>query len=64
VTLDGRPLYTFTEDPGAGEVTGNDVTDSFDGMKFTWHALTPGGAEVSARSAPSSGYGNGNGNGY
>jgi hypothetical protein len=37
------------------------VTDSFDGMKFTWHALTPGGAEVSAKSAPSSGYGNGNG---
>jgi predicted lipoprotein with Yx(FWY)xxD motif len=60
VTLDGRPLYTFTQDPGAGKVTGNDVTDSFDGMKFTWHALTPTGAEVSkseAPSSPSSGYG-------
>jgi predicted lipoprotein with Yx(FWY)xxD motif len=61
VTLDGRPLYTFAEDPGAGEVTGNDLTDSFDGMKFRWHALTPAGAEVSRAAAPSSGYGNGNG---
>jgi len=59
VTLDGRPLYTFTQDPGVGQVTGNDVTDDFDGVKFTWHALTPAGAEVSAASAPSPGYGNG-----
>lgn len=60
VTLDGRPLYTFAEDPGAGEVTGNDLTDSFDGMRFTWHALTPTGAEVSTAAAPS----DGNGIGY
>ena len=50
VTLDGRPLYTFTEDPGAGEVTGNDVKDSFDGVDFTWHALAPDGAAAKAAS--------------
>jgi predicted lipoprotein with Yx(FWY)xxD motif len=37
VTLDGRPLYRFAEDGEPGEVTGDGLSDSFDGMEFTWH---------------------------
>jgi predicted lipoprotein with Yx(FWY)xxD motif len=39
VTLDGEPLYTFTEE-GPGEVTGDEFVDAFDGTEFTWHVLT------------------------
>jgi Secreted repeat of unknown function len=38
LTLDGAPLYTFTLDKAPGEVTGDDLTDSFGGVEFTWHA--------------------------
>jgi predicted lipoprotein with Yx(FWY)xxD motif len=38
VTLDGRPLYRFAEDGSDGKATGDDVTDSFGGQQFTWHA--------------------------
>jgi predicted lipoprotein with Yx(FWY)xxD motif len=38
VTLDGRPLYRFAQDSAPGKATGDDVTDSFDGQQFTWHA--------------------------
>jgi len=54
VTLEGRPLYRFAEDGSDGKATGDNVTDSFDGQKFTWHA------EGTAKS--SSGNGNGGGN--
>ncbi len=43
VTFRGRPLYRFTQDPGAGVVTGNGFADSFDGRSFTWHVATPTG---------------------
>jgi predicted lipoprotein with Yx(FWY)xxD motif len=53
VTLDGRPLYRFTEDTDAGTVTGNGVSDSFDGKSFTWHVATPSGISRSdANSSP------------
>jgi predicted lipoprotein with Yx(FWY)xxD motif len=40
LTFDGAPLYTFTQDRAPGQVTGDDLTDSFDGTSFTWHAAT------------------------
>jgi predicted lipoprotein with Yx(FWY)xxD motif len=63
VTLDGRPLYTFSFDHSAGQVNGDGTRDSFDGTDFTWHVATPSGhvgAAPSSPSAPSSSpYGNG-----
>ena len=41
ITLDGRPLYTYAGDSGAGAVSGQ-------GVKGIWWALTPAGAEVTA----------------
>jgi predicted lipoprotein with Yx(FWY)xxD motif len=38
VTHDGLRLYTFTlDDPG--EATGEGLSDTFDGQRFTWHAV-------------------------
>lgn len=42
VTYEGKPLYTFAEDPSPGEVTGNGVADDFGGTSFTWHVAAPG----------------------
>ena len=49
VTLDGAPLYTFTED-SPGQVNGDGVKDSFGGKDFTWHVLTVGGAPQQGQS--------------
>jgi predicted lipoprotein with Yx(FWY)xxD motif len=55
VTFDGRLLYRFVEDPSPGTVTGNGLSDTFDGRLFTWHVATPTGVSTSnANSAPSS----------
>lgn len=62
VTYQGYPLYTFTEDSGAGKVTGNDVTDEFGGTSFTWHAMTVDGPAPSG--SPSDTSGGGGGYGY
>ncbi len=53
VTLDGAPLYTFTEDPGPGQATGDGVMDSFGGQSFTWHVVSAGGAAGSSATTPS-----------
>jgi predicted lipoprotein with Yx(FWY)xxD motif len=45
ITLDGRPLYTYSGDSGAGAVAGQ-------GFMKIWWAVTPGGAEVTAAPAP------------
>jgi predicted lipoprotein with Yx(FWY)xxD motif len=45
ITLDGRPLYTYSGDSGAGAVAGQ-------GVKGIWWAVTPGGAEITAAPAP------------
>lgn len=42
VTYEGKPLYTFAEDPSPGEVTGNGFADDFGGTSFTWHVAAPG----------------------
>jgi predicted lipoprotein with Yx(FWY)xxD motif len=52
VTYKGMPLYRFTQDPGPGQVTGNDFKDAFGGTSFTWHAVTTSG--LAGSSAPSS----------
>jgi predicted lipoprotein with Yx(FWY)xxD motif len=50
VTLDGKPLYTFTQD-SPGKATGNGFMDSFDGTSFTWTAASAGGATASSGSS-------------
>lgn len=62
VTFDGRLLYRFTQDPGAGVVTGNGFADSFAGQSFTWHVATPSG--VSSTNENSDTTSNGGGYGY
>jgi predicted lipoprotein with Yx(FWY)xxD motif len=53
VTLDGKPLYTFSFDHGSGKVTGNGTQDSFGGTSFTWHSVTAsGGGQAPATAAP------------
>jgi predicted lipoprotein with Yx(FWY)xxD motif len=62
LTFQGKPLYTFKLDTGAGKAQGNNVTDSFSGMSFTWHAATTTAAAPTQ--APSSSSGGGGGYGY
>jgi predicted lipoprotein with Yx(FWY)xxD motif len=65
VTFDGKPLYTFVQD-GAGEATGDGVTDSFGGTTFTWTAASVSGAKPAGGAAPtttSSGGGSSSGGG-
>jgi predicted lipoprotein with Yx(FWY)xxD motif len=54
VTLDGRLLYRFIEDPNPGIVTGNGFEDTFDGQLFTWHVATPTGVSTSSANSSSS----------
>jgi predicted lipoprotein with Yx(FWY)xxD motif len=57
VTFDGKPVYRFAEDSGPGKVSGNGVSDSFDGTAFTWHVARPRGASGGSTSTGSGGYG-------
>lgn len=57
VTLDGKPLYTFSFDHGAGQATGNGTQDSFGGMAFTWHGAVAAREPTPAPAAPGGGYG-------
>jgi predicted lipoprotein with Yx(FWY)xxD motif len=43
VTLNGAPLYTFQMDGSPGDVTGDGLSDDFDGTTFTWHVARPDG---------------------
>lgn len=49
LALEGRPLYTFTEE-SPGQLTGDGFVDEFEGTEFEWMAATVGGD--SASSAP------------
>jgi predicted lipoprotein with Yx(FWY)xxD motif len=51
LTLDGLPLYSFTEE-GPGELTGDGFVDDFDGTHFEWEAAAAGTSPEPA-SAPS-----------
>ncbi|WP_328998096.1 hypothetical protein OHA18_27000 [Kribbella sp. NBC_00709] len=57
LTFQGKPLYTFKLDTGAGKAQGNNVTDAFAGTSFTWHAATTTAAAPTQ--APSSTSGGG-----
>jgi predicted lipoprotein with Yx(FWY)xxD motif len=46
VTFDGERLYTFVEDE-PGEVSGDGLSDAFDGQQFTWHVVSVGDAPAS-----------------
>jgi predicted lipoprotein with Yx(FWY)xxD motif len=43
LTINGRPLYTFRLDRAPGQAHGNNYTDHFGGLAFTWHAITTSG---------------------
>lgn len=43
VSLDGKPLYSFVEDPEPGAVTGDGFADTFAGTEFVWHVATASG---------------------
>ena len=49
VTVEGRPLYTFTQEE-PGQVTGNGLADAFGDRSFTWHAALADGASASGGS--------------
>jgi predicted lipoprotein with Yx(FWY)xxD motif len=44
VTLGGRPLYRFAADGGPGKVTGDGLSDSFGGRRFSWQVAVADGA--------------------
>jgi len=54
VSYDGEPLYSFADDPMAGEVTGNGLSDSFGGRLFSWHVVKAGGDPADGGAQPSS----------
>jgi predicted lipoprotein with Yx(FWY)xxD motif len=43
VSFEGQPLYTFADDPAAGEVTGDGLSDTFDGELFSWQVVRTDG---------------------
>ncbi|MBO0824739.1 MAG: hypothetical protein J2P27_12905 [Actinobacteria bacterium] len=43
LAYNGRPLYTFKLDTGAGQAHGNNFTDNFNGTTFTWQVVTASG---------------------
>jgi predicted lipoprotein with Yx(FWY)xxD motif len=57
LTLDGKPLYTFTEE-GAGSLSGDGFVDDFNGTRFVWSAAGADGAAADSggSSAPSGSY--------
>jgi predicted lipoprotein with Yx(FWY)xxD motif len=60
VTLDGKPLYTFSFDQASGQAKGDGAKDSFDGTNFTWHVARAAGtasAPSATAATPSSGGG-------
>lgn len=40
VSYEGKPLYTFADDAMAGQVTGDGLSDTFDGRLFSWQVAT------------------------
>ncbi|MEV5965637.1 hypothetical protein AB0L70_27955 [Kribbella sp. NPDC051952] len=57
LTYQGKPLYTFKLDTGAGQDKGNNAQDSFGGTAFTWHAATTTAAAPTQAPSSSGGYG-------
>jgi predicted lipoprotein with Yx(FWY)xxD motif len=42
VTFDGKPLYTFVEDPSPKTVNGDGASDQFGGVHFNWKVASVG----------------------
>jgi predicted lipoprotein with Yx(FWY)xxD motif len=61
LTYNGKPLYIFRLDTGAGQAHGSNFTDMFSGTSFTWEVVTAsgqaGGAGSPAPAPSSSGFG-------
>jgi predicted lipoprotein with Yx(FWY)xxD motif len=55
VSYDGKPLYTFAEDPTAGAVTGDGLSDTFDGRRFSWRVVKTGGGADDGGAQPNFG---------
>jgi predicted lipoprotein with Yx(FWY)xxD motif len=58
LTINGRPLYTFRLDQAPGQAHGNNYTDHFGSVSFTWHAITTSGtpAVPGQSETPAGGY--------
>ena len=57
LTINGLPLYTFRLDQAPGQAHGNDYTDHFGGVAFTWHAITTSGTPAAGhQGSPAPGY--------
>ena len=56
LTLDGLPLYTFTEED-AGTLDGDGFVDDFQGTPFEWEAARTSGSGGPSDDGPRSGYG-------
>jgi predicted lipoprotein with Yx(FWY)xxD motif len=63
VTVDGKLLYTFTDD-SAGQIKGIGFEDDFRGQHFTWNAVLAGGKLTSSSAGDSSEDSSGGGYGY
>jgi predicted lipoprotein with Yx(FWY)xxD motif len=63
VTVDGKLLYTFTDD-SAGQVKGMGFEDDFQGQHFTWSAVLANGRLATHSERDSSGDSSGGGYGY
>jgi predicted lipoprotein with Yx(FWY)xxD motif len=55
LTFDGQPLYRFADDPMAGQVTGDGLSDTFDGRLFSWQVATAAGGSGEGAQPPSPG---------
>lgn len=55
LTFGGQPLYSFADDPMAGEVTGDGLSDTFDGRLFSWQVATAEGGFGADEQVPSAG---------
>jgi predicted lipoprotein with Yx(FWY)xxD motif len=55
LTFDGQPLYRFAEDPAAGQVTGDGLSDTFGGQLFSWQVATAGDGSDGMGRPPSPG---------
>jgi predicted lipoprotein with Yx(FWY)xxD motif len=51
LTLDGLPLYTFTQE-GPGKLEGDGFVDDFNGTHFEWAAAGTNGAATSTNPSP------------
>ena len=65
LTLDGQPLYTFSQDHAPGSAKGDGFEDDFQGTHFKWHVISSdGSAAGTATSSSGSGSDGDSGGGY